>query len=178
MSPRGSNLIICLTRHNRETLSKQEQDFFVRLVPLARCVQRWTMMKAHFLGTPCPRGVLPSLTLADIIRSSQWGAHPLSKPEHNNRYCNNLSLLETGQYWKGKVQEFEGKKYRAYKDWRECGIDISDYYTFTRSFDLVLASSKEEDQIKAMSVTRPDYKKYAREISKLIETYYLSEFNY
>lgn len=170
-------MLISLTKYNRETLSKPEQDFLVKLVPLARKIQEWTLMKADFLGTPCPRGVLTSITLADILYRSEWGAHPLCKPEHNNRYSNNLSLLEAGQHWKGRVQEYEGKRYRSYKDWRECGLDISDDLTFSRSYDIVLACAWEKDQIKAMSLHRPNYKKYQRDISKLIDRFYLSEFN-
>lgn len=170
-------MIISLTKHNRNLLNKQQQDFFTKIVPLAIKIQKWTYFKASFLNIQCPRGFLPSITLADAILASNWGDHPISKPEYENKYSNNLSLMEAGEYWKGKTHEYEEKTYRAFSDWHSWGITYSDELTFSRSFDLALLCVKEDDQVKAYAFDKEHPNKYYHDIKSLISDYNLSEFN-
>lgn len=134
-------------------------------------------MKAHFLGVPCPYGMLASLTIADILYRSDWGKHPLSKPEFGSRYSNNLSLIQAGAAWKGKVHEVEGVKYRAYKDWREYGIDLSDTICFSRRHDRALACLYFSDQLRLYAAECGEPKEYNKAVLGLYKTYSLSEFN-
>jgi flagellum-specific peptidoglycan hydrolase FlgJ len=170
-------MIISLTRDNREKLSKSQQEFFLKLVPISRKVQEWTYHKSSFLNVPCPKGILASVTIADVLYKSSWGSHPISQAEYLNKYSNNINLIEAGEHWKGKVHTYEERKYRAYKDWRDWGIDQSDYYVFSRAYDLALFSSTESTQIRAISVTNRDYSSYYNKVLDLIKEYNLSEFN-
>jgi flagellum-specific peptidoglycan hydrolase FlgJ len=162
---------------HRGELDKAQKDFFMKVIPFARKVQEWTHLKSSFLNIDCPRGVLTSITIADIILASSWGNHPISKTEYLNRYSNNLSLVEADDNWKGRVNVHEGKNYKAFKDWQEFSVSLSDDYCFSRYFDLVLVCRKQETQIQALSYTKPDYKAWAEAITQLISYYNLQEFN-
>jgi hypothetical protein len=173
----GIAVIVSTSTCNREKLTKPQQDFLVKVVPLARKIQEWTLFKSSFLNIKCPEGILASITIADIILSSEWGTHPIARPEFNNKYSNNLCLNKAGESWKGKFHIYKDQKYRAYKDWRDFGINLSDDYCFSRDYDHVLGYSREEDQINALSVLKADHKQYAKVISLIVEYYFLSEFN-
>jgi hypothetical protein len=171
-------VIVSTNTYNRGELTKQQKDFLVRVVPLAIKIQEWTKAKANFMNIPCPRGVLASITISDIILASEWGNHPIAKAEYGTKYSNNLVLREPDPFWKGKTHTHGGVKYCAFRDWRDIGIFLSDHYVFSRLYDLPLLCTKEADQIKALSLTKPDYQKYIRETTNLIDTYFFSEFNH
>ena len=146
-------MIVSTNRDNRQEWSKEQVDFFMKLLPFAVKTQEWTANKAEFLGIDSP-GIHVCITLSDLILTSDWGRHPLSKPIYVGRYSNNLGLIEQGKWWGGKTHILGEKRYRAYKDWNDFIIDLTDEYTFTRGYDKVLAEFTIEGQLYELAQAR------------------------
>ena len=158
-------------------MTDEEKAFFKRLVPLSYIVSEWTMLKAQFLNLPSQRGVLPSIILSDILLMSDYGKHPISKDDCNNKYSHNLALLKVDARWKGKVNIFEEESYRAYKNWRYFGEDYSDYLTFSRKFDNLLISNNFIDQAAHLSFDKPSSSCYHKEMIKVYNLLGLEDFD-
>lgn len=146
-------MIVATNRDNRQEWTREQIDFFMKLLPFAVKTQEWTANKAEFMGVPSP-GIHVCITLADLILTSEWGTHPLSKPTYIGRYSNNLGLVEQGKWWGGKTHLFQDKRYRAYKDWNDFILDLTDEYTFTRQYDNVLEALSIEGQLQELEEAR------------------------
>lgn len=170
-------MLISTESYNRYLLSPTEKEFFKRLVPLSYIINEWTWTKAHFLGLPSKYGVLPSIILADLLLMSENGNHPISKEDYNNKYSNNLALLESGSNWQSKSNVYENKSYRAYKNWRYAAEDYSDYLTFTRQFDYLLIANNFIDQAAQIALGKNATSCYSKRIITLINQLGLSELD-
>lgn len=139
---------------NRRTLSEEQKQFLLKVVPLAKTISSWVFAKEDFIkSVPYKNLLSPSLVLADILINSNWGSHPLAQPFNNKRYSNNLSLLEKNSLWEGKIQKYEGKEYKAYVDWIHFATDYSDLIVFTDQRE-ILKYKTLEDQIKFLTKDR------------------------
>ena len=170
-------MLISLKTYNRGKLKPEQQEFLLKIVPLARLIAEWTQAKAEFLGIPNARGFKTSFILGDILYFSQFGEHPVSLEQFNNRYANNLGLIQADRYWRGKTHLFRGILYRAYQDWRSFAVDYSDYYCFSRRFDKILSSSNLLEQIELMSLTKINPLDYNTEVIITITSLGLEEFD-
>jgi flagellum-specific peptidoglycan hydrolase FlgJ len=140
-------------------------------------MQEWTYLKSEFVGVESPRGIMASIIMAEIIFNSRWGEHPIAQPEVGNKYSNNLVLLEVDSNLPGRFNLHQGKEYRAYKDWEAFCVDYTDYLVFSGLFNIPLLCRREQDQIKALSYTKPNYKLWGQVISNIIKQLNLSDFN-
>ncbi len=163
--------------YGREELTEQEFQFLYKIVPLARLVQSWTKLKADFAGVRSPAGVYASLLAAEMLLQSDYGRHPLAQDSYNRKYSNNLALIPAHKYWKGKGHEFEGVKYRAYKDWRDFAVDYSDFLSFSNEYVQVLKAPLLLEQVDKFSLTKPNPIEYNREVISIITLLGLEEFD-
>lgn len=144
-------------------ISKEQAEFLDKLIPLAHLVQNYVFNKVPFTNLEySPGGLYPSVTVAEILIQSNWGDHPVSKDDMlyntakgvSKRYSNNLTLLEVSEGWKGKSNPYEGKVYRAYKDWQTFAADFSDYIVFSGKFDSVLIEPNPYTQLDLFALTK------------------------
>lgn len=174
-------LLINLESYNRNSLSLDQQDFLTKIVPLSQLISNWIVGKCQFANKPTRHGIFPSIIMSEIILKSEWGSHPISKSEYNNKYSNNLTLLEADKFWNGKKQKFENKSYKAYKDWGSWSVDFSDYIVFSGEFDRTLKCTDVSSQIPQWGLTNSNSACYNREYSGLIDLtidfYNLNQFN-
>lgn len=133
-------------KNGRERISKERLSFLEKLLPLAQRVKEWTFRKSILVAHPSPHGLLPSLTMASVLYRSSWGEHPLAQAEFQGHYSNNLSLLPALRDWTGRSHTFQGSSYKAFRNWREFGIDLSDFYVFSGLYDDLLSHSSWERQ--------------------------------
>jgi len=166
-----------LENFNRNSLTLEQQIFLCKIIPLAQLIQDWIINKAQFAKKPSKFGLFPSLVISEIIIQSQWGEHVLSKEEYNNRYSNNLCLLESDKFWIGKKHKYQDKVFRAYKDWGNFATDFTDYVVFSGLFDDILKSNNLEDQLIWWGRTKQDSSSYSGNMELLISFFNLKEFD-
>lgn len=155
-------------------LTMEQQDFFMKVIPLGVLIQDWTHGKSQFRGKVySPAGILAPIVIADILHKSNIGSHPISHPEYKGKYANNLVLLESGKLWGGKSHNHDGKTYRAYKTWRDFAVDFSDYIAFSGLYDAALRCNALHDQLSAYCESDRCYNKDS--LLELIDTYHLAE---
>ena len=169
---------INLSKFNRSDLSEEQKEFLRKAAPLAKVVSEWVFNKCKFIRKPTINGIYPSLILGQVVLESHWGTHPVSRDNHNNRYSNNLSLLEANTSWKGKIQSYEDKKYRAYQNWMHFATDYSDYIVFSGLYDQLLMTEDYLDQLKLLSSLEEDSLVYQVKLQTLLDFYnlYLIDF--
>lgn len=170
-------MIIPTTTYNRYRLSAEEKEFFLRIIPLAKLISDWTYHKADFAGVPSPYGMAPSLVCAEIFLKSDFGKHPLSQANYNNKYSNNLTLMEVSKNWKGKAQDYEDKQYKAFKDWYDFATEYSDYICFSGNFNGLLNCYLLLDQVKFLSLTNSNPIDYNSKLISTIKSYGLEEID-
>lgn len=174
-------MLINTDTYNRHLLTTESKIFLKKLVPLSYVVSQWTFDKGLFLNITTVRGILPSIILADILLMSNNGTHPISKEDCNSKYSNNLALIQVDRFFTGKSNIYEGKTYCAFKTWREFAEYYSDFLTFSRRFDNVLASSNLIDQAAHLQVAKleqdPTLCYSSKEIITIINGLGLDEFD-
>jgi len=140
----------------------------LRIVPLGIFVQEQTIAKAFVTEKETVSGIFSSIICAVIILKSNWGIHPVA--QHDN-----LALILSHKFWKKSVFDFDGKKYRAYKNWREFAIEYSDLLAFQNGYEDILKINSRNEQLKALSIKESglEYDKMAQ----IIRDYGLSEFD-
>lgn len=163
---------------NRETLDTNQKNFLIKVIPITQLIQIWSIDKADFNYINSPSGILPSVTLSEMIIQSHWGSHPLSKEEFNKRYSNNLTLLEYTEFWHGKKHKFEGNTYRAYRDWGAFCVDFTDHIVFSDLFTELLETNQCDKQIEVLAQTKLDPKIYQAKAEATVDFYNLQEFDY
>lgn len=161
-----------INRGNRKGLSLEQKDFLLKANSLAGTISEWTNEKAIFLRLPNLYRLSPAVILADILIESQWGTHPLSQPLFNKKYANNLSLLAADKVWEGKIQDYNGKSYRAYQDWAHFATDYSDILVFSERYKPILRT---ENQLQVLASGKEDPILFAAKASALIEFYELTK---
>lgn len=171
-------MIINFESINRKSLTKAQQDFLSKLIPLALLIQRWSQAKADFMHVYSQVGILPSVAIAEIILESNWGEHPVSQAKFQGKYSNNLTLLQPDINWHGKVRTFKRKRYKAFSDWHEYAVNYTDYLVFSGYFTNLLSTDQQDIQIECLSATKPKSNWYNKRIKTLIDFYHLTEFDY
>lgn len=147
-------MLINTETYNRHLLTYEAKTFLKKLVPLSYVVSQWTFDKGLFLNIDTPRGILPSIILADILLMSKNGTHPVSQEDCNSKYSNNLALIQSDRYWTGKSNIYEGKSYCAFKTWRDFAETYSDHLTFSRLYDNALSSPNVIDQAAHLQIAK------------------------
>lgn len=150
-------------------LTFQQQDFFDKVIPLGVVIQNWTWSKCLFRNkVSTSNGIFASILIADMLLSSEWGEHRLAQVDFRGNNSNNLVLLE-GENWEGKVNLYRGVKYRSYKNWKEFGIDWSDFIVWSDIYNEALICTDVESQAKQYSRSKPDPVVYNDKLIALIE---------
>jgi flagellum-specific peptidoglycan hydrolase FlgJ len=171
-------MFVDVAKGHRNTLLEAEREFFAKVVPIATYISSQTAGKAQWIrNMRDPVGILPSLMIASILHNSQFGNHPVAQKRYGSKPSNNLSLLEAGKYYHGSQVEYRGKDYRAYKDWQQYSIDVSDYIAMSGTFDELLREEDLAKQIMIYSLTQRSPNAYCARIKDMIELYSLQEFD-
>ncbi len=169
-------MLITTTKYNRNKLTDHQKEAFKMLVPLSITISDWIESKCRFLSKETSL-VPASLILADLIYESAFLIHPLSKPVFMGKYSNNLSLILRDESWQGKINIYEDRKYKSYRDWLHFASDYSDIITFSPKYADVLKSYSISQQIDILSLKKPNSVVYNKEIRILIDHYNLGEFD-
>lgn len=137
-----------------------------KLSPLSIIISDWVEAKCKFLGKP---GKLPSsIILVDMIIESDNLTWPLSQVKYGDRYANNITKIEFNEDWSGKSIEYEGKRYKTYRDHLHFGSDYSDILTFTDIYDHLL-SAPMHTQLELFSQFKPDPTTFYKKASLLLQ---------
>ena len=171
-------MFINIIKYNRNTLSDLEKLFLLKIVPIARLIQKWTKNKAEFVNKLSSHGIFSSIIIANIILKSEWGRHPISQEKFDGKYSNNLLLIKSNKFWTGRTHIYQNNQYKAYKDWEEFCVDYSDWVVFSGLYDKVLDSSILEDQISFYVSAELLDLVYNTKIKNIIDYYNLREFHY
>lgn len=158
-------------------MSDLKQEFLLKVKPWAQLVQRYVTGKCQFRGIESRHGIFASLVAADILVSSEWGTHAVSRPEYDGRPGNNLNLLESFKGYPGKSIVFDGVSYRSYKTWHEFVVDYSDHLVYSDQYLNVLKASTVEEQVLSFSTKKLDKRVYNGRVSAMIDFYNLSELD-
>lgn len=162
----------------REGLDDEQQDFLRRLVPWSFYLCNQTKLKARFFkGVPF-NGVLPSVSIADIGIQSDWGRHPIAGHTFHSKDANNLALLPVDEVWEGSSLKYKAVNYKTFNNWQTFFVHYSDLLVFDRNKNQIIRTVKLEDQLKAISHTRPTLKLYNEKLESLIQQYDLTEFDF
>ena len=157
-----------LDKFQRYKLNQSQREFFLRVVPLSIFVQEQTIEKSFVTEKETVSGIFSSIICANIILRSNWGTHPVAQQD-------NLALLLSHKFWKKSVFEFEGIKYKSFKNWREFAIEYSDVLAWQNGFERILKINSRNEQLKALVLMDPNltYDKMAQ----VIQDFGLSEFD-
>jgi len=83
--------------------------------------------------------------------------------------------MKVTDLWKGRSNEHFGVPYKAFKDWQDYAIHLSDEYCFSREFDKALKATGEEEQIADIAKIKPPW--WVECVKETIDYYNLTEFN-
>lgn len=155
-------------------LTIEQKEAFRILAPLSSVISEWIWAKACFLNKPYTN-IFTSVVLADLIYSSNFLSHPISKQKFNTRDSNNLTLIEKDKYWEGRANVFEGKSYKSYRDNLHFASDYSDI--FSNRYDEALAAECVSQQVDLLSLKKPNPIVYNREMKNFIINYGLGDFD-
>lgn len=169
-------MLISTNKFNRGQLTEDQKEAFKLLVPLAKTISDWTNSKCIFLGKPT-YSIPTSLVLADLIYQSSWLTHPLAKPVYMGKYSNNIGLLLRDDSWQGKINEYEGFRYKSYRDWLHFASDYSDVINFSPTYVDILRAATLAQKTGILALKKPNSVVYNKEIINLIEHYNLGEFD-
>ena len=136
------------------------------LASLSSIISEWVEAKCTFLGKP---GKLPAnIILVDILIDSDFLTWPLSANFYGNRYANNLTKIEFNEDWSGKSIEYDGKRYKTYRDHLHFGSDYSDILTFTDIYDQLL-NAPANIQLNMLAQFKKDPEDYLHKAERLIK---------
>lgn len=164
-----------LNKFNRSCLSNEQKEALVLLSNLSILISDWITAKCKFLGKPGKLST--SIILGDLIIESEFLTHPLSHPMLGNRNSNNITKIEVDSTWSGKVLEYEGNSYKAYRDWTHFASDYSDRLCFTDKYDDMLVQEDIGKQLELFSSFKKNPKCYNGKVEALIDFYYLGELD-
>lgn len=168
-------MVINLRSANRNSLSIDQKEFLIKALPWSYTISEWIIDQAALRRLAIKNTLSPHLVLADILVESQWGSSPISKPLMDKKYANNLAALEATPSWQGKVQEYEGKKYKSYKDWVHFASDYAEHIVYNKKFHPILNEPKLESQLNLFSKTKPNASIWLAKASTLLDFYSLTE---
>lgn len=160
---------------NRASLTSEQRDFLIKVVPLSQLIQQWVHGKCVFTRKSTQVGIHAPLVAADLIIQSDWGTHAIAQPELRGKYSNNLGLLQVNDYWHGKSNTHRGIIYRAYKNWRDFACDYSDDLIFNEANESLFSATGIAAQAEQLSNLRTDPKSYNGKLMALIDFYGLME---
>ena len=166
--------MISIQTHNRQNLSVEQKEALSKLAPLSITISEWIEAKCRFLGKP--GYMFPSLILADMLMESNFLSWQLSKEYIDGRYANNITKIKLDSSWTGKSIEYEGIKYKTYRDWLHFASDYSDILCFSSEYDFMLTQPLGK-QIKALSSYKNDRKWSKAKLETLIDFYNLTEID-
>lgn len=109
----------------------------------------------------------PNLILADLIIESQFLTWPLSKENYGNRYANNLTRIKFNEEWSGKHIEYEGVKYKTYRDFLHFASDYSDLFCFSDKYDSLLRCPSSDIQLDYLLLHKENPDKYLYKFNEL-----------
>ena len=165
-----------LSKFNRTCLSREQKEALILLAPLSMTISSWIKSKCRFLGKP--GDLFTSIILGDILVESEFLSCPLSKPTLDGKNSNNLVKISDTREWTGKTIEYEGKRYKAYRDWLHFASDYSDILTFSSKYDRVLAERDRSRQLTLFSQFKVEPEVFEAKVEAYTDFYGLAEWDH
>lgn len=128
----------------RANLSPKALAFLEKAIQFSWHVANEVDLKHQFFkGAPLKAS--STLILQDILKRTEWGAHPLAQEKYLGtlKDANNLLLMENDSAWTNKTVKHEGKVYKSFPNWSALSTHISDLIVFRPSYqDQYLLSTR------------------------------------
>ena len=164
-----------ITQGTRSKLGENEKEFLKRILPTVDTVAEWTLSKLRFLRRTVRYPLFKSIILSEFIVKSEWGSHPIAGEIFNKKFSNNIILMKADSEWEGKVHEYDGEFYRAFRDLNDFAMHYSDYLTFLGKFQEVFLVGNPESQIKLFCLAEEDFSLHVAKLSTTRDFYSLAD---
>lgn len=135
-------------------LTKKQQDFLDRVIPLGWHTESLTRRKAvEYKGMTEAVGFSSILFVCEVVLATNWGAHPLAQETYKGKPSNNLLLIRPVALWDGPRAKHEGEDYCMYFSWEEFAIEFSDHIVFSGLYNDLLKEKDFRKQIDLFCLT-------------------------